>query len=456
MFEDFSFILFFLSLPFFWHLMLKTAGLSLLRFSIPSFVITFFYLQQYVGLSLLYFYLDDYRFTVGVNNKTLIMQVFLYTSLTITLMILGFVISKRHFGYLHNPAPTAIQPSKRSESVGLVLLFLLCVSVLFLYLKKVGFQNIAILTVLNMEAGEAADMARSLMGNAFEGKYHWYYLFQNQLLSFVTFALFAQMLIRPSFYNKVLFVVVFLVTSFSMVMAIEKSPMVELLIALFLVYILSCRSGNISIKLLIFPTILILVLLIIFYRLFMGSEDNMSAIVSAFSRTFTGQIEPAYHYLERFPSLDDYLWGRTFPNPAGLLPFEHYRLTVEMMNWVHPELASRGIVGSMPTIYWGEMYANFGVIGVLIPPFFVGMILYWVNSLLLRFKSTPISIAFLVWLAMHFKNLALTSLSSYFFDIYLVVVSTVFLFLAFIGGNGVIKFRRRIRAYAVSAGKVSE
>ena len=35
----------------------------------------------------------------------------------------------------------------------------------------------------------------------------------------------------------------------------------------------------------------------------------------------------------------------------GLFPWEGYKMTVEVMNWVNPTLADRGIVGSMPTVF---------------------------------------------------------------------------------------------------------
>ena len=108
----------------------------------------------------------------------------------------------------------------------------------------------------------------------------------------------------------------------------------------------------------------------------MASKNPINAIASVFSRTFTGQIQPAYHYLEFFPMHHDFLWGRSFPNPRGILPFEPYRLTVEIMNWRFPDLVKRGVVGSMPTTFWGELYANFGTLGVITIPFFVGIVIY--------------------------------------------------------------------------------
>lgn len=447
---DFAFILIWLLLPLFWHILLKAASLSLWRVTIPSFVILSFYIYQYLGLPVLYFQLDEYRYVTGVNDESLVLRVFFYTSLTITLMTFSFVIGRKLFGRLSNPAPAAICASRGSEMFGLSLLFVLCVAVLYKYLNKVGFQNIALLNLLDVGSGVEAEVARSAMGNSFEGKYHWYYLFMNKLMIFSNIAFFLQMLLRPSRYNKILFGVGFLLTTFSMVMAIEKQPMVDYVVALCLTYVLLRQGGNISVKGLIFIGGILIILVSVFYMVFMGAGSFIAGIFSAFSRTLTGQIQPAYHYLEFFPTHQDYLLGRSFPNPMGLLPFEPYRLTVEIMNWYYPELAKHDIVGSMPTAYWGEMYANFGIIGAIIPPFFVGIALYWLNSLLIRFEPSPISIALFIVSVMHFKNLALTSLTGYLVDTYFVFTFIAFMILSFISGHGGIKFRKETRTQLLS------
>jgi hypothetical protein len=119
-------------------------------------------------------------------------------------------------------------------------------------------------------------------------------------------------------------------------------------------------------------------------------------------------------------------------NPMNIFPFEYYNLSQEIMIWYFPDENLSGIVGSMPTVYWGELYANFGIIGVFIFPTFVGMLLYGINYFLMKFKLTPILIGIYVWFLMYFSNLSSTSLSSFLFDIYPIIIFTIFLFLNFI------------------------
>ena len=78
--------------------------------------------------------------------------------------------------------------------------------------------------------------------------------------------------------------------------------------------------------------------------------------------------------------------------------------------------------------------------------FFVGFVLYWLNSLTLRLSLDPLSIALFVWLMMHFKNLSGSSLSGYFFDIYALATLFFFFVIAFISGGGVVKLQRKFSA----------
>ena len=72
----------------------------------------------------------------------------------------------------------------------------------------------------------------------------------------------------------------------------------------------------------------------------------------------------------------------------------------------------------MPTFFWGEMYANFGNPGILIPPFFVGLMIFFVDSIIKRFYFSPLVISIYVWVILHYKDLSMTGLSTFIVDFY--------------------------------------
>jgi hypothetical protein len=116
-------------------------------------------------------------------------------------------------------------------------------------------------------------------------------------------------------------------------------------------------------------------------------------------------------------------------NPMSIFPFESYNIAQEVMAWYNDSQLVTGIVGSMPTIFWGELYANFGFYGIIFFTPIIGFILYVIDVYVSAFKLTPASIALYVWLCMYFFNLNGTGITNYLFDIYLFFIVLVYLFI---------------------------
>ncbi|MFW3344169.1 O-antigen polymerase [Aliarcobacter butzleri] len=414
---DILFVVLFFTFPFIVVKYMDTIGHNIFSISVPVFLIISMFIYAYSGLLPLYFGWDEYRYSMGVQDRALIFQVLIFSIISIVGLLAGFTYAKVVLRMKHFQKFDYIRQISRKELLVFAGLTAFCFFVLFVYLSKV--PNIAILVALS-DGTNDAKLARSLMGNDFDGKYHWYSLIMHDLFNIVTFTLFSAFLLTKKKIIFFLFLVAFLGSSFAAVMATEKAPFAQILIGLLLVYGITLLKGKIPIKVTIILLVVLFSSLIAFYIFFMGSSDVFSAFASIFSRAFAGSIQPAYHYLEFFPHHQDFLMGRSFPNPGGILPIESYRMTVEVMNWVNPN--DKGIVGSMPTVFWAEAYANFGVLGVILVPFVIGVVLYAVYYLVDKLENTPLKIGFFVWLMQHFKNLSVTGFSGYLIDFSLVAL----------------------------------
>lgn len=409
---------------------MKKAGMPLFTVTIPTVTVLSMFVIAYTGTIILYFGWDEYRYYSGVQDKIIMLRVTIFTMISITGLVIGFIFSKFVLGFgCIKTTKINIRSLKINESILLFILFAICTLVLAVYISKI--PKVAFLVALSDVGGDDVSVARSLMGNDFEGKYHRYSFFMRDLLSFVTFAFFGNWLLRKTKLTFIIFFISFITASFSSIMAVEKGPFVWLLISLFFTYIIICNRSILPLRKMLMLGACLVTVLVLFYIILMNAEDIVSTLLALFSRAFTGQIQPAYHYLEIFPAQHDFLWGRSFPNPGGILPFKSYALTVEVMNWAYPELAKIGAVGTMPTFFWGELYANFGLFGVLFSPIIVGIALYVITYYVSKLEGTPIQIALTVWLAMHYKNLALTGLSSFIFDFNMIaILGIVFMLIA--------------------------
>lgn len=418
---DIFFVVLFFIFPFIVFKYMDTIGHNIFTISVPVFLIISMFVYAYSGLLPLYFGWDEYRYNMGVQDRALIFQVLIFSIISIVGLLAGFTYAKVVLKMNNFQKFDYIRKISRKELFVLVGLIGFCFFVLFVYLSKV--PSIALFVALSEGASSNSQLARSLMGNDFSGKYHWYSLIMHDLFNIVTFTLFSAFLLTKRKIPFLLFLIAFIGNSFTAVMATEKGPFAQILIGLLLVYGITLLKGKIPIKATIIFLIVLFASLTTFYIFFMGSKDVFSAFASIFSRALAGSIQPAYHYLEFFPYHQDFLMGRSFPNPGGILPIEPYRMTVEVMNWVDPN--DKGIVGSMPTVFWAEAYANFGVLGVVFVPFVIGVVVYTVYYFVDKIENTPMKIGFFVWLMQHFKSLSITGFSGYIIDFYFIMLTFI-------------------------------
>lgn len=422
---------------------MKKNKINFFSIEINSAVILSMFVFSYAGILPLYFGWDQYRYQTGTQDKILIFKLMIFSIWSIFSFVVGLIASKNFLG-LSSYVPT-FSPTRSLKKVEISIttfLLVFCIIVTAVYL--INIQQVAIWVAINKGA-KAAAVARSEMGNNFSGKYHWYNLIIHDLLNVITFALFANCLIKKQFSNIAIFLFSLFSSIFTSLMALEKSRAAFLIIGLFFTYSLVKKNGLISKTSAFTLFVFLLIILVLYYIFFMGVRDPLVAISCVFSRLFSGQVQPAYFYLNFFPEHHDFLWGRSFPNPGGIFPFEPYRLTVEIMNWKFPNLSNDGIVGSMPTVFWGELYANFGNLGILIAPFFVGAAFYFVSWSINKLENTPLKTGFYVWLIFHYMELSLSGISKFIADFYLIGI-LFFLLPMFFYSNRKIGISGRVKA----------
>lgn len=419
--------------------LMKLTGLKILEISMPQFVIVSLFVFSYIGIFPLFMYWDQYRFDVGVTDRNILLKVLFFSLLSILFVYLGALFSRSLLG-IKKPIDENTYYINSNELSFLYLTLLIVFFVLILYLSKIS--NLALFALFNDE-GVSVKRLRSDMGNDFQN-YHWYKLIIHDLANVIAFSIFAAYLKSRNIKHLLICIITIMVNVFVAVMATEKAPIIFFIIGLFLVNIIVINNSKYPIKKLLFLTSFILCMLVILYVVFMKFSDFSSAFSAVISRSFSGSIQPAYHYLEIFPNYQDFLLGKSFPNPGGILPHEPYRLTREVMNWVFPNLIDEGIIGTMPTVFWGEAYVNFGLIGVVFFAFHIGMILYLIDYLFSYLRNTPLKIGLYVWCLLHYKNLSVTGVFSFVFDFYLILIMAYFACVYFLSHNLVFKCKKEL------------
>ncbi|MDE9517147.1 oligosaccharide repeat unit polymerase [Xenorhabdus bovienii] len=419
------FLTLFISMPIIIFYLLKIAGEKINKISIINITTMTLYLFSIVGTLPLFYLWDDYRVATGVKDQELILKTLFYSSINILFFIFGVIFISKIIRLRPIPflSSEIISLTKIQKSM-LFFLYLLCFYVLILYINNV--KHIALFISLT-DGVKDAIIARSNMGNNFNGKYHWYKLILHDVGNLLTFTTYILWLNKKNLVNLLLFMMTFTYSTFVAIMATEKAPFLWLTIGLFMTYYLTKKNGIVPFRKLLYLCMVIISILSIFYIFFMGSSDLWSALSSIFSRAFSGSISPAYFYLEYFPEHRDFLLGQTFPNPQGILPYTPINYTIELMNWKFPEQVKLGVIGTLPTVFWGEAYANFGPVGVPVVAFIIGSYLSIISYLLSKIKPNPIIVSFYVWLILHLKNLSASGFSEYIYSIYIFSMSVIIL-----------------------------
>jgi hypothetical protein len=400
----------------------RCAGISLRRFSIPSLLVVVYIIVAYIGILPLYFGWDEERVALGVVDRTVILTMFIYSAVTLLLIIAGFIFAHRYLSLNCSPfGSRRLQATLLNERLVFLILVLISVCVLLLYLKKV--PSIALLATQQGGIGAGA-LARNQMSTTFSGTYWHYQLFFGPMLQLSCVFFYADYRMTRKFVAGMLFICVFAVAAFASLMTIEKGPFVKLLFALYLTYAIT-RGGNYWQPAAKYISILVLVALVLMYMLFLGVTSPAAGVAQAAFRILTGQIAPAYFYVDIFPRAHPFLYGASFPNPGGLLPFTSFDLTRFVSSYMYPVSTNLGMIGTAPTVFWAEMYANFGTIGVLVAPFPVGVLVYFIHHELTKFLPTATTVAAWVVVADNLSTLARTSLSEYLIDTTLFAVLAV-------------------------------
>ena len=219
---DFLFIIYFFAGIFLMVMGIRVTKLSPFRLSVTSFLIISLIVFAYIGLFFLYFGLDPWVKDV-VNEKKVVFDVLLcalwgiLAIIGVKIVLDGAVIGKPSINYISS----SIVGLDKSETLMLKIIFFVNVLVLIVYLSKI--PEIALFVAFTRGAA-AAEVARSAMGNNFQGKYHWYSLCMHDYGAILTFAAFGNWLLYRRRQDWQIFGFSFIYTGFTTLMATAKAP----------------------------------------------------------------------------------------------------------------------------------------------------------------------------------------------------------------------------------------
>ena len=440
---DFLFIVFFLLVPAFSFQLIKLSRIDIFRVSVPSIFILYYLAGSYIGILFLYFGWDSHALLRGVNDKELVLKMFYLSATSMLLISIGLsfipVISnvrkRKHFQY----APA--RSLKNNSIIMVICIFAFSTLILCLYIKYL--PDVPFFHALMGDPVGAVYARTTLLttNKVLIGRASYYNVFIRMAMPFLCYLLFAEVLISKRKSVKLMFAISVMITAFGNVLDTAKGPLVGLLFGLFLTYML-VKNRKFGFKNILFVSVIVVVVSGSMIVFFMGTGGNAwDKLAGIGGRIFTGNLVPSYYVVQSFEH-GDYLFGRSFPNPRGIFPYEQYLLDQEI--WIQlMNPSNTDVLYTAPSGFWAEMYANFGTYGVF-TALFVGIFLYIIQLLLNRLPHNSVKFALIAWFAMHYMSIPIKGIFSYFWDYYLIAILLIAFFVLIVDGKGVIKLRRAL------------
>jgi len=120
-------------------------------------------------------------------------------------------------------------------------------------------------------------------------------------------------------------------------------------------------------------------------------------------RTIVGQLAGMPNYFQTFPDQHPFLYGSELQLLAlfGERPKTAARISMEALL---PDGVMTKTVGMQNTFFTGAAYANFGWVGVLLAPVWVGFVLQGTQLVVTRLEKNPVTVGWGVWVMYQFSK----------------------------------------------------
>ena len=313
--------------------------------------------------------------------------------------------------------------------ITLVLLGILALSATAFFIQQRGF--IPIIEILRAQGQsniyELAGQSRALFSRFGKGAGTYLYggyfqQFYLVILPFLTLVIAAKYLHQRKKIILSLWLVAGVVTGFFLVMSLQRWPLMFFIILNYILY--TSYSSRIKATHSIF---FILVALSLFGLLtyIRGVTEFEVLLVWLKNRIFRTQSEAFYAVFEMFPDHFAFFGGSgVLRDLKGVLPGPDAGYS----RWMFDALYRVYGNGTAPTIFWGQMYADFNLLGVWIGSMAAGFVMQTVFIIYLRSKKVLLHLVIFTMLTMALAELAVSNLMIIIFQfgmitLFLLVVS---------------------------------
>lgn len=311
----------------------------------------------------------------------------------------------------------------------LIALTVFGISVLAYTFYHIG--SVPLIALLKGNAGELSRL-RIVASREFGGNIYLRNIFALQLLPLLAFVSFAYFQKQKNWVNLFWFIIAFLASIMALSYDLQKSPMALFLTGFIFYYV--WVKGKINFGKLFVITAAFASVIVLFYVGF-GNSNIQEVLLQynqgASGRVLFSQIAGTFFSIEFFDNIRSFIGFNSFSRLVENFGFSYSersgRLIMEIIN---PSGIAEGTAGVQNSLFIGEAWANFGLVGLLISPIYVGFVIATLFYLLLRLPKTPLFIG--VYVFFSYKTALIGGFNDYIYNIaYLSIFIILFVLLIY-------------------------
>jgi hypothetical protein len=424
-----------------YYLFKKVSGsLKLTQLNMISWIFYFnLLLQMFLSSILIVNNLDDHYIINKISNVNSILYGYMAIQYTMISMPFGMLCAVYLFGYKHNrnifqkymyddirPLLTIKDSYIRYP---LYLISILCIlSVLYVLFK---LEKIPLIEIMQGAGVEALGILRQDNSRNFQGNIYIRNILAIGFTPIVSYIAYAYYKLTKSKFDLIWFLILVFFTFLIFTYDIAKSPFIFYLFGFLFLNILI--NGSIKKSTLFIFMGAILITLIGVYVVVSGLTE-ISSFVSInsgiFGRILFGQSVGVYAALDIFPNQVDFIGSSSISQFMNSLfdANNSERSSRIIMEHMFSSKIKAGTAGAMSSLFIAEAWANFGLIGLLISPFYVGFLIQLLYLILLKLPKTPLFLGFFTYFS--YRSAVAGGFNEYLYNPFF-VLSVVFIVLVF-------------------------
>lgn len=222
-------------------------------------------------------------------------------------------------------------------------------------------------------------------------------IFFEQVTVFLSLVSYCYCLMSRSRRDYFWFLFTFCLAVYSVTFSLSKSQLVVYLA--YFIFIRVYNNGPLPVKYVsIVMGGLISVLVLLFAVI--TKMDYEMILIYLLNRLFIDQISGAYLMFEIFPGTYDHVGFCSLTNfiPSSICDSTEPATRIAMQH-AFPAGSHQGVMNLLSTYYIGEAWANFGYVGLLLAPIYVGILIALFYFTVLRMRKTPCTVALLAFVS---------------------------------------------------------